>query len=81
MENETKHTPGPWVVLETANLIHVGLDGRLTFGSFSPSDKGRANARLIAACPTMADYVIKKAVEGDKDAETIARSFGWSPER
>ena len=39
-----------------------------------------ADACLIAACPTMAEYVILKAKEGDADAKIIAQSFGWCPD-
>lgn len=35
-----------------------------------------ANARLIAAAPTMADYIARKAAEGDKEAAWIMRQAG-----
>ena len=74
--SETKHTPGPWrynietgyrkidvVTAENANLI-----AELPFsGSMAPE----ANARLIAACPTMYAYIAKKAQDGDADATRI----------
>ncbi len=74
------HTPGPWkfydawgskqvmfaslgnednTVLEAARC---GVDCVLSNGD---------DAYLIAACPTMYDYIAKKAAEGDEDAAKI----------
>lgn len=34
-------------------------------------EAGKANARLIAASPTMYEYIARKAQEGDTDAQAI----------
>ena len=38
-----------------------------------------ANARLIAAAPTKADYIAKKAAEGDVDAAQIMGAIHGNP--
>lgn len=68
-----KFTPGPWgaidhSVLDSATCTPIATVYRI------------ANAHLIAACPTMAEYIIMRAMGGDKDAEKIAHSFGWEAE-
>lgn len=86
MTNETKSTPGPWEVKRFDECLRID-SARMTtvaevthpdfhFTDFTPEECD-ANARLIAASPTMFEYVIMKALEGDKDAEKIARSAGW----
>ncbi len=86
MKTETKHTPKPWRK-EKSNLFGpsffdvLGPNGDWVASVHGGIEAGEANARLIAACPVMADYVIMKAIGGDEDAKKIARSFGWSPER
>lgn len=93
MKTETKqekHTPGlndkvGWDVEKYGDIPNQyfevwGRDKICTIKPF-PTDfafrECEANARLIAASPTMFEYVIMKALEGDKDAEKIARSAGW----
>ena len=80
------HTKGPWRVGDAGHTVFGPPNGNLSPAIIANVGRGafasatvKANARLIAACPTMADYVIRKAIGGDKDAETIARSFGWNP--
>ncbi len=78
------HTPGPWIAEFNDDPIQVGsLEGRFIAMTLPEMPDGGiatgedyANARLIAACPLMAEYVILKAKEGDKHAEEIARSAG-----
>ena len=57
-----KHTPGPWEVKDWALK---GGDGSFDFG------QNDANARLIAASPTMFDFILRKAYDGDEDARRI----------
>ncbi len=85
MTNNSKHTPGPWLVsAEESKSGTIVWDGRenvcLVFhdGAYlSPGDdrtsedEGIANARLIAATPNMYDYIKSKAVAGDKEAIKI----------
>ena len=39
------------------------------------SEEGAANARLIAACPAMSDYVRMRADKGDADAKAIISQY------
>lgn len=39
-------------------------------------DTDSPNARLIAACPKMFEYISKRAQEGDEDAAEIIASIG-----
>lgn len=78
------HTPGPWYLLHHTAAQHDG--DRAVYG---PGDKwicdmngGQndddgtlANARLIASCPIMYDYVLSKSKEGDKNAKEIINSI------
>lgn len=85
------YTPGPWTIkrrtrpsgreqsMDYAILDPAGEIIAETFEIVGPNDYRpvEANARLIASCPTMAEYIIMKAKEGDNDAKKIAHSFGW----
>lgn len=51
-------------------LAVVTADGRAV-----PSDQWPRIARLIAACPTMADYILRRADAGDAEAARIAEAF------
>lgn len=75
-----KHTPGPWSVrcdpshYDSATDIY-GPDGNRiaqtcgqTSAEWIPME---ANARLIAAAPTMCDYIAKRAAAGDIEAKEI----------
>lgn len=61
-----KHSPGPW-------SIHKGdYKGTYYLCVKDISDEeDEANAHLIAACPTMYDYIAKQATSGDKNAIAI----------
>ena len=57
MSNKSKHTPGPWKVLDGAILCeHVNAYGNFHIASYHRgdeplTDEDHANARLIAAAP------------------------------
>lgn len=87
---ETKFTPGPWEALpqngagpmivhrfETGNQMQpTGLRliaHMLARGNSLQQDQ--ANARLIAAAPTMADYIRIRAADGDAEAMKIWESI------
>jgi hypothetical protein len=85
-EMETKHTPGPWfqshrkTAPDSYNTQVYTQNGEAicTLAWYpKPEVNGvvgtyrEANARLIAACPTMYDFINKKAGEGDAEAKQI----------
>ena len=72
----TAHTPGPWVVdyLRTCDeIVGPKNESIAQTGSWMDSEKEEqhANARLIAAAPTMYDYIKARADAGDTDAKNI----------
>jgi hypothetical protein len=75
------HTPGPWQVLAGTIVTVKDKDGNIIFNvGYTPEAPGsnkfwtvRDNARLIAASPTMYEYVLKKANEGDIEAKKIIK--------
>ncbi len=68
------HTPGPWQYNpQSANRV-LGPGGQTvaaTYGGRLDDEEQVANTRLIASAPVMYDYVEKKALEGDHEAQTI----------
>lgn len=85
------HTPGPWRVDEDSDPPRVigrpiwpcrrsGVEGEWEVAELDDfcgdhADEILANARLIAAAPTMADFVRKHAAAGDEEAIQIMRSI------
>lgn len=83
------HTPGPWrAELRPSRMWHIygeplrnstGDRGAVAFTAATYSDAGRAkseaNARLIAASPTMFAYVQRRANDGDADAAAIVEAI------
>jgi len=77
-----KFTPGPWKIKwydGSASIIAEDGHGRLArvFARWpytQNQEEYAANARLIAACPTMREYISRKAKEGD--GEAIAKVRG-----
>ena len=81
----SKHTPGPWAVVGNrtkyveARLIS-GLIQEVAACGPTAADEGygqqqEANARLIAAAPTMHEYIAKRADAGDNEAKQILESI------
>jgi hypothetical protein len=76
-ETVVKHTPGPWKVTRQ-EVGKRGGGGDLII-SFSPikffflpfTRENEANARLIAAAPSMFAYIEKRAKEGDTEAAAL----------
>lgn len=76
-------TPGPWsLAWEDGKYGVVGstTEGKLVCLVGNNPDDGKnderkANATLIAAAPTMYEYVLRKAKEGDTDAAKIIDSI------
>ena len=75
MTPDTRHTEGPWFAVEHGpyNIsieYNREIDGSMSAGSIAVvdgkrGDANRANARLIAACPTMSE-LIERAIMGDE---------------
>jgi hypothetical protein len=79
----TKHTPGKWDVqnkgtLGTRSARHEVVAGTNVDGSKNLpticrmpdlSARSYANARLIAACPTMYEFIRSRAEKGDAEAK------------
>ena len=70
----SKHTPGPWQyenhspnrIMTTNNATVAAV-----YGGFVGTAEQVSNVRLITAAPTMYEYIAKRAVDGDQDAEAI----------
>ena len=75
MKTATKatHTPGPWEISRNwqGDLGIVGNRSKICALPRRKEVPNEANARLIAACPTMYDYILKKSEEGDAEAQSI----------
>lgn len=81
MANEPKWTPGPWryephISDDGSELLgHQiwGGDGRdiLYWDELGFQSTAKADAHLIAAAPTMAEFVRARALSGDEDAIKI----------
>ena len=78
--SETKHTRGPWRADRNRGCKSIfgarrsphAPEPDIAFTTGLANEKAdRANARLIAACPTMYAYIAKKAQDGDADAARI----------
>ena len=69
----TKHTPGPWHI---ANGVQIRSNRDQIAKIWMMRDgEGRENARLIAAAPTMHEYIAKRADAGDNEAKQILESI------
>jgi hypothetical protein len=75
-------TPGPWYVEHTATcglrVVHGeanedGFRDDITPGAFNPTERGRANAALIAAAPAL--YEALKAVEWGGLADMVQGGY------
>ena len=78
----TQHTSGPWE--DTGNNEVIKIQQAVTLQpiafikpgySISNHSAVNANARLIAACPSMYEYIARKAQEGDIEARGIIKSI------
>jgi hypothetical protein len=76
--SEKKHTPGPWrtgcggesayreTIIRADNLKLAQV-----WSHTVPLDEAIANARLIAAAPTLFEYAKQQAEKGDENAARI----------
>lgn len=76
--SEEKHTPGPWKHKEDNPTRIMGPDDETVaavYGGMVGDKFQLANARLIAAAPSIYEYIQNKAMDGDKDAQTFLESL------
>ena len=70
----SKHTEGPWNIDHKGRIcssIEPMYQPCKNYYAINPSQTTEANARLIAAAPTMAAYLERKAAAGDAEAQSI----------
>ena len=68
------HTPGPWKASSKMEGIHILTAGGVDFAAIEalvPNAEGEANARLMAASPSMVQDSQRKALEGDTEAKEL----------
>jgi len=87
MKDQPKHTPGPWFAKRAGGdgyfEWYVGRDGEncsIAEDIADPMtrDPSEANARLIAAAPTLYEFAQAKARGGDLTAKAMLDSLGMS---
>lgn len=82
----SEHTPGPWRVdVAESSAPGMGSDvvrvdvmkgeQRIAGVTVRPGSRALSNARLIAASPTMYEYVARRAEGGDADARAIVEAI------
>ena len=85
MNEQTKHTPGPWDIHESEGRIEIhpadDIDGLrviadLVFGDTLSADECRANARLIAAAPDLLE-ALKQILPMAEKAYCQLGAIGW----
>ena len=81
MEQKAAHTPAPWHFKKLA--VHDGghvvmftaQNGQRTHRLDCAGEFKEADARLIAASPTMYDYLVERAQSGDARAASIVEAI------
>lgn len=85
----TKHTPGPWIAIESkADKGCFQIQKQINADRIYPSwgialipnyqNCDEANARLIAACPTIYEFAAQSARLGNAEAIRMLDSLGIS---
>jgi hypothetical protein len=76
-------TPGPWAASAPGDYSDYSGDCSVITGddtrvcvALGTDQEATANARLIAAAPTMAEYIIGRARYGDGAAIAIVEALG-----
>lgn len=80
----TEFTPGPWMLhdMEFATVVTETKPGAfiaLCHAQYSPRELSEANANLIAAAPTMYNFVASRAGSGDNEAIAIMEAINGNP--
>lgn len=85
-QDKTQHTPGPWELVESSPnsegwssyskvIIPEHFDDNGNDSEDELHIRLRANARLIAAAPTMFAYIEKNALTSDSEAKLILEAI------
>lgn len=74
------HQPGPWAWkrLDLYHRVLVSADGYEVEAADPYADNADDNARLIAASPTMYEYLATRAASGDNEAIQILEGIDAS---
>lgn len=80
MNAQTKHTAGPWEVqgnniVATKGNVDVAV---ICYSGEHFTGEDKANARLIAAAPTMYEFIAKVSADGSVEAKAILESINVS---
>jgi hypothetical protein len=79
-----KHTQGEWKVRKVSDAefsyqIELSLKDKdaiaCIYGLTTPDEESQANAKLIAAAPTMYEFLFKRSNEGDMDAKQLLENL------
>lgn len=87
--NATNHTPGPWQpqcdAIRNINGMNFGSVEVNALGEYNwkqvaivLGDNLEANARLIAASPTLYEFAVNAARSGDRNAQSMLDALGLS---
>ena len=87
MEQKVAHTPGPWLIewnaaqggeghyiTDSKDMVELSRIAAVLFHDDADGET-RANAHLIAASPTMYDYLVERAQSGDARAASIVEAI------
>ena len=87
MEQKAAHTPAPWLIewnaaqggeghyiTDSKDMAELSRIAAVLFHDDADGET-RANARLIAASPTMYDYLVERAQSGDARAASIVEAI------
>lgn len=87
MEQKAEHTPAPWLIewnaaqggeghyiTDSKDMVELSRIAAVLFHDDADGET-RANARLIAASPTMYDYLVERAQSGDARAASIVEAI------
>ena len=87
MEQKAAHTPAPWLIewnaaqggeghyiTDSKDMVELSRIAAVLFHDDADGET-RANARLIAASPTMYDYLVERAQSGDARAASIVEAI------
>ena len=81
MEQKAAHTPAPWhfkkLVMNYGGhvVMFTSQNGQRTHRLDFAGEFKEADARLIAASPTMYDYLVERAQSGDARAASIVEAI------